>query len=113
MAMVREFLEKKKVPIVLRDKVTNFFCQLYYRSGCMVDEDAVLAEFPPHLRRHMAQHMYAEFITSMPFFFGLEMEIVMKLCLAMRPLPIGANEVVYKEGELSFSKCRGPRWLGP
>ena len=65
--------------VQLREKVTNFFCQLYFRSGCMVDEDEVLAEFPPHLRRHMAQHMYGDFIQRMPFFRGLELEIIMKL----------------------------------
>ena len=99
MSVIREFLEKKKVPRHLREKVTTFYCQLYYRSGCMIDENEVLAEFPPHLRRHMAQHMYADFIQNMPFFRGLDFEVVLKLCLAMRPLPVGQDEIVFREGD--------------
>ena len=31
----------------------------YQRAGAMVDEEEILAEFPPHLRTEMALHMCA------------------------------------------------------
>ena len=59
----------------------------------------LLAELPSSPRR------YQEYIDNMPFFFGLEKETTVKLCMALRPLPMGKDEVVFTQGDTGKEMC--------
>ena len=98
MGEIREFMSARNVPQRLRRKVMAFY-DVLYKSGTIFDEEDVLADFPPRLRRQVVDIIFEDVIKTVPFFRGLDDHGVYRPCLALRPMPARVNEVIYEEGD--------------
>ena len=99
MAEIREFLQKNKIPINLRQSVTNYY-EHYFQQKSVFNERLLLADFPPRIRTDVINVMYRDRINNMPFFRGLSDDVSFRLCMALRPMMILTNEVAFVQGTL-------------
>ena len=64
------------------------------------DETEVLGLMPPPMARQIIKEVYADMLTNLLLFRGLDEEVIMKMCLELRPFSALEGEHVTVEGQL-------------
>lgn len=89
------------------------------------DEEAVLTEFPPAIRKKVIHHIYKTIVdnrsvkANYPFLSRLPERLRYELCRVLRPLSMACGDVVYTEGEygdemylVDTGQCVAYKWTG-
>ena len=106
MGEVKEFLHHYQLPFKLRKEINAFYEHLS-NTKTFFDEEAVLAEFPPGIRKKVIAHIYASIVDKeqvkkrYPFLARLPERLRYELCVVLKPLPAWRGDIIYSEGEYS------------
>lgn len=89
------------------------------------DEEAVLSEFPPAIRKQVIYHIYKTFVDDhsvkmhYPFLSRLPERLRYELCRVLKPLAAVRGDVIYAEGEygdemylVANGQCVAYKWTG-
>jgi CRP-like cAMP-binding protein len=60
----------------------------------------VLENLPPPLAKLLMDELYRTQVKSVPMFNGMQEEVVIRICYALRPLNCMEGDFIFKEGEL-------------
>jgi len=64
------------VPRIKQTRALNYFAQQYKNQFMGVKEGEILDDMPPAMRDEFANHLYSQFIASVPIFRDLSQEIL-------------------------------------
>lgn len=97
---IRNWMRSKHLNWYIREQVESFYdSKISDESNVVVDEFAILQElYPSPIAFELVQKLYAGTINKIPIFAKLEEEVIVKLCLALRPLPALAGAPVVRQG---------------
>ena len=64
-----------------------------------VNLEQLLEQCPPAMASNLAELLYGRFLSTVPLFKGLSIEVIGALCLRCKPLLAMKNQVIIREGE--------------
>ena len=91
--------ERGGVNRAIRKRVRSYFQDLYERKTAF-DEEEVLKLMPPPMAREIIKEVYADMLTNLLLFRGLDEEVIMKMCLELRPYTALTGDNITTEGQL-------------
>eukprot|EP00736_Rhodelphis_marinus_P002429 Rmarinus@m.23699 len=100
MSAIKEFMRVKHVPVDLQHRVKRFYEWLFFNKT-VFDQSEILSALPHSLRADMVRHMYKTIVTKVPLFFGLDDEVVARICLKLQPYHAAAGDVIINQGDVS------------
>jgi len=104
MGEVKEFCRHYALPFALRHEVNAFYAHLN-ATKTFFDENEVLNEFPPQIRKRVIEHIYDAIVddkkvkTRYPFLSRLPSRLRYELAQHLKPVPAQIGDVIYKEGD--------------
>ena len=104
MDQVKHFMHHYHLPYELKQQVNAFYTHLN-NTKTFFDEEAVLKEFPPAIRKKVIYGIYKNIVDNglvqihYPFLSRLPERLRYELCLVLKPLPAVCGDVIYTEGE--------------
>lgn len=100
LAELKEYLQTKNVPKTLRYQIKQFMEKLYQaRTG--YDPTEVLESLPPALRNKLMDHMYRKLLLRMPMFRNCPSQVILELCLVIKPYTVIEDDVVFAQNMLA------------
>ncbi|MBN2385213.1 ion transporter [bacterium] len=97
---VKEYLQYRKLPLVIRQRILNYYEFLWSRTKGF-DERAFLQNLPRSLRRDIIHHLAVEILDRVPLFKGCGHELLDTLVTALQPQLYGPDEYLTRAGELA------------
>ena len=93
MDSLRTWMRSKRLPFAVRKQVEAFYeAKLSTSARIVVNEGAIIRELQPApIANELVEILYAETIELVPIFSRLTEEVVVKLCLALVPIPALEN----------------------
>jgi CRP-like cAMP-binding protein len=95
---VDDYMRSKKLPAELRDKVRDFY-QLTHAEGKMFDEDAILQELTPNLRREVLSFNVRALFREVPVMKRAPVEFTTHLAEALTPAVSFSGDKIIVEGQ--------------
>ena len=96
---LEEFMHFKKVPQRRRKEFVNQLDNWFTKKS-VFDEEQILGYLPPKHRKELLMSIYKPYLVQCPLLQGMELGVMSKLCLLMRPyLAVEGDEIV-SEGEM-------------
>eukprot|EP01048_Picozoa_sp_COSAG05_P011647 COSAG05_NODE_1112_length_5856_cov_11.397082_2_plen_976_part_00 len=96
--MLKKFFEHKKLPKAFQQVAMEHFNELWTNQS-NVDLPDLLNQCPPAMASHMAELLYGRFLSTVPLFKGLSVEVLSALCMHCKPLLAMKNMYIIREGE--------------
>jgi hypothetical protein len=96
---LEEFMHFKKVPKPMRKE---FISQLenWFTKKSVFDETQILSYLPPKHRKELLMSIYKPYLVQCPLLQGMELGVMAKLCLLMRPYLAVQDDIIVTEGEI-------------
>lgn len=98
MGEIREFMQHHKISKDLKRQVTTFYEHLNSKKT-FFDEQSVLLEFPPTIRKRMVKEIYGRQVMEIPFIAGLNERLKYELCVQLQPLPANWGDTIVSQGD--------------
>ena len=67
---------------------------------CLHRDRRVLKALPPALGKELMDELYMQSVKNVPIFRGLQEEVVVRICYALKPLQTMQHEIIFKENQL-------------
>uniref|UniRef100_H2Y460 Cyclic nucleotide-binding domain-containing protein n=1 Tax=Ciona savignyi TaxID=51511 RepID=H2Y460_CIOSA len=99
-SQIQEYLSFRRLPLKLRRRIMDYFDLRY--SGRIFDEEQILSELSPGLRRDIIWHNCADLIQSVPLFDDVSDDFVADLGSVMVYTVYSSDTEVVREGEMAF-----------
>ena len=101
MGEIREFLQHHNIHRSTRQKVTAFYEHLNDKKT-FFDEQEVLNEFPPNIRKQIVEEIYGAHggrVMQIPFIENLNERLRFELCVLLQPLPARFGDEILTQGD--------------
>ena len=91
---LEEFMMFKKVPKSLRMQMLSQMDNWFSKKS-VFDEKVILSNLPPKHRKELLMSIYKPYLVQCPLLQGMELGVMSRLCLMMRPyLAVESDEIV-------------------
>ena len=98
MMKLDEFCKTKQLPWPMRERLKAHYTHLY-PDRLIIDDNEIIQDLPLYLRHEVVKQIHGEQVSSVPLFWGLEMEVMTEICLALNPIPFLHGDTVAREGQ--------------
>ena len=101
MGEIREFMQHHNIHRSTRQKVTAFYEHLNDKKT-FFDEQEVLNEFPPTIRKQIVEEIYGAEggrVMQIPFIANLPERLRFELCVLLQPLPARFGDEILTQGD--------------
>jgi CRP-like cAMP-binding protein len=96
---LREFMQAKGIPKLLRHKVRRYMETLYEQKTGF-DEREVLSQLPPAMAQDLLICLYQKDITNTSIFKNFVEGAITQLCLLIKPYMAMSGDVIYRRGDV-------------
>lgn len=99
LARIKNYMIEQDLPRKMRMRIERFF-EFYYQRTSIFDENRILRDLPPNLRRNVVIHINRKLLRLFRgFFTGVNDELKMALLIALRPSFCQAFSCLYSLGD--------------
>ncbi len=107
---LKRYMNEKLIPAEIQDKVILYQKHKFGRTMGIVDEENVFDGIPRVLRQDIANYLYFDLVSKLPFLKGADRPFLEAVTLAVRPLSVLKGYYIFKkddEGNEMFFILRG------
>ena len=102
---LRKFMERKRLPMELRERIIRFYNYLWTRQNG-VDENAILEELPRPLRIEVSEWVNGKMLRNIDFFRGLDPEMMDHLLGVLKPAIFLPSDKIITAGDCEFRRIQ-------
>eukprot|EP00854_Cymbomonas_tetramitiformis_P008696 gene8696-10318_t len=100
MGELRDYMIDRKLPAELQHKIKVYYEQ-YLNKKSVFEEQAILSELSHTLRNKVVLHGNKDLFTNIEVFSGRDPSFVTAVVLRMKPVVVGAQEIIAHQGEIA------------
>jgi CRP-like cAMP-binding protein len=98
LAHIDEYMRVKKLPASLREKTKDYF-YLKFSNGKVINEEEILDQLSPVLRRDIKHFVGRDILKKMPILSNpTHRDFAQEIACVIEPVIVFANEVILREG---------------
>eukprot|EP00945_MAST-04E_sp_MAST-4E-sp1_P001929 g1929.t1 len=100
MAMIKDYMREQDLPRAMKLDIENFF-EFYFQRKSVFDEQKILHDLPPFLRKKVVLFVNEDIVEKLPMFRDEIMtnELACIIITAMQPSFQSAGGIIYQEGD--------------
>lgn len=96
-------IKAKNIPSSSSQRILNFIQTqwLHNKASKILMQESKTSKMPHHLFQVMREAAYSEFLKSVPFFFGVDEDVLTDFCCMVESLVLPPNEIISYAGDIS------------